>query len=215
MHRSGRRCDFRNPRRWRPAGDVDRYAARAQAQMVIAYHMSIHDDGTHMLGPDTYRVPRDAGYYDWRFGIDGAPHPATCPICGRKTDPDYINPQFRVRRRKRDLTSTYDGFVLVSARFREFCESNNWHHDVQFARLPADGNYFAFKPSRTLEFDAGVIEVHHLTPLATVRGVHEVDAVRDLRPLCPNCHTMAHRREPPYTMDALKTLSEESAVKTG
>jgi hypothetical protein len=62
---------------------------------------------------------------------------------------------------------------------------------------------------------AGVIEVHHLTPLATVRGVHEVDAVRDLRPLCPNCHTMAHRREPPYTMDALKTLSAESAVKTG
>ncbi|MEZ6121496.1 MAG: hypothetical protein R3C28_33745 [Pirellulaceae bacterium] len=122
--------------------------------MVIAYYMSIHDDGTHMLGPDTYRVPTDAGYYDWRFGIDGTPHPATCPTCGRKTDPAYINPHFRVRRRKRDLTATYDGYVLVSARFRRFCESNNWHHDVQFAKLPADDDYFAFKPSRTLEFDA-------------------------------------------------------------
>lgn len=109
--------------------------------MVIAYHMSIHDDGTHMLGPETYRVPRDAGYYDWRFGIGGAPHPATCPTCGRKTDPDFINPQFRVRCRKRDLTMRYDGYVLVSARFREFCESNNWHQYVHFCDLPADDEY--------------------------------------------------------------------------
>lgn len=122
--------------------------------MVIAYHMSVHDDGTHMLGPDTYRVPRDAGYYDWRFGIDGIPHPATCPTCGRKTDTNYINPQFRVRRRRRDLTVTYDGYVLVSARFREFCELNNWHQDVHFGNLPADNDYFVFKPTRTLEFDS-------------------------------------------------------------
>ncbi|MCP4857463.1 MAG: hypothetical protein GY903_23510 [Fuerstiella sp.] len=146
--------EFANPSRWPQPGDCGRYAATLRAQMLIAYHMQIHDDGTHMLGSDTYRVSPNAGYYDWRFGIDGIPHPATCPTCGRKTDPEYINPHFRVRCRKRDLTATYDGYVLVSARFREFCESNNLHHDVRFANLPADDDYFAFKPSRTLEFDA-------------------------------------------------------------
>lgn len=122
--------------------------------MLVAYKMSVHDDGTHMLGTDTFRVRPDAGYYDWRFGRDGIPHPATCPTCGGKIDPDYINPQFRVKRRGRDLTATYDGYVLVSQGFRKFCEVNNWHRDVQFTTLPEDDSYLVFKPRRTLEFDA-------------------------------------------------------------
>jgi hypothetical protein len=61
-------------------------------------------------------------------------------------------------------------------------------------------------------YGEGVIEVHHLTPLANVRGVHGVDAVRDLRPLCPNSHTMAHCQDPPFTMDQLKALITESTV---
>jgi hypothetical protein len=52
----------------------------------------------------------------------------------------------------------------------------------------------------------GVIEVRHLNPLAKVHGVHEGDAVRDLRPLFPNCHTVAHRRDPPFTVDELKSM---------
>jgi len=35
------------------------------------------------------------------------------------------------------------------------------------------------------------IEVHHLTPLAVVGKEHEVP-VEDLRPVCPNCHTVIH-----------------------
>lgn len=121
--------------------------------MLVAYHMSVHDDGTHMLGPDTFRVPPNTGYYDWRFGRDGTPHAAACPTCGGKTDPDYINPQFRARRRGRDLTATSDGYVLVSGGFRKFCETNDWHQDVQFTPLPADDSYFVFRPCRTVEFD--------------------------------------------------------------
>jgi 5-methylcytosine-specific restriction endonuclease McrA len=37
------------------------------------------------------------------------------------------------------------------------------------------------------------IEVHHLNPLAG-GGERVVDPVADLRPLCANCHSMAHRR---------------------
>lgn len=122
--------------------------------MVIAYHLSVHDDGAHMLGPDTFRVPRDAGFYDWRFGCEGVPHPATCATCGRKTDAEFINPGFRVRKRSRDLTVTYDGFVLVSLRFRNFCETTSWIHDVELAALPNDPAYFRFRPLRVIEFDA-------------------------------------------------------------
>ncbi|WP_145259936.1 hypothetical protein [Calycomorphotria hydatis] len=116
--------------------------------------MSIHDDGTAMLGPSTYRVSRDAGYYDWRFGRDGIPHPATCATCGRKTDPEYINPDFRVKSRKRDLSVTYDGYVLVSKRFRKFCETHDWSKFISFSTLPSDNDYFVFKPVQVLKFDS-------------------------------------------------------------
>lgn len=38
----------------------------------------------------------------------------------------------------------------------------------------------------------GFIHVHHLIPLAAKRAVYRVDAKRDLRPVCPNCHAIIH-----------------------
>ena len=53
----------------------------------------------------------------------------------------------------------------------------------------------------------GYIQVHHITPLSESDNVpHEVDPVEDLRPVCPNCHAVIHRRSPPYTMEEMRTL---------
>ena len=49
---------------------------------------------------------------------------------------------------------------------------------------------------------AGFIHVHHLRPLA--EGERAVDPAADLVPLCPNCHAMVHRRDPPLSVDELK-----------
>jgi len=54
----------------------------------------------------------------------------------------------------------------------------------------------------------GLIHVHHIVPLATIRKSYRVDPVRDLRPLCPNCHAVAHRTEPPMPVEALKKIFE-------
>ena len=56
------------------------------------------------------------------------------------------------------------------------------------------------------EVAAGFIHVHHAAPLSRIRDEHRVDPVRDLVPLCPNCHAVAHLREPPFTVDELKRL---------
>lgn len=50
----------------------------------------------------------------------------------------------------------------------------------------------------------GFIHVHHLKQLSSIGAAHEVDPVRDLRPVCPNCHAVLHRREPPYSLDEVK-----------
>jgi hypothetical protein len=53
---------------------------------------------------------------------------------------------------------------------------------------------------------SGFIHVHHLTPLGTLRSPYNLDPVRDLRPVCPNCHAAIHRAEPPLTPEAVKVL---------
>lgn len=55
------------------------------------------------------------------------------------------------------------------------------------------------------EIGKGIIHVHHLTQLSDIGQGYEVDPLKDLRPVCPNCHTMLHKRTPPYTIDELKS----------
>jgi 5-methylcytosine-specific restriction enzyme A len=52
----------------------------------------------------------------------------------------------------------------------------------------------------------GYIHVHHLKPLADLGEGYEVDPVADLRPLCPNCHAVAHLKDPPFTPDELVAM---------
>jgi 5-methylcytosine-specific restriction protein A len=48
------------------------------------------------------------------------------------------------------------------------------------------------------------IHVHHLTPLADIGETYEVDPIRDLLPVCANCHAMIHRRKPTLSPSQLR-----------
>jgi 5-methylcytosine-specific restriction protein A len=50
----------------------------------------------------------------------------------------------------------------------------------------------------------GFIEVHHRTPISTLIGPTAIDPVRDLIPLCSNCHSMVHREKPPIRPAVLR-----------
>ncbi|QSY86529.1 HNH endonuclease (plasmid) [Rhizobium binae] len=51
---------------------------------------------------------------------------------------------------------------------------------------------------------ADLIHVHHVIPLAARDGEHEVDPIRDLVPLCANCHHVVHCRNPPYSVKEVR-----------
>src|SRR5690606_12073277 len=54
---------------------------------------------------------------------------------------------------------------------------------------------------------AGVIHVHHLRPVSSEPGESRVvDPIEDLRPVCPNCHVVLHRREPPLSIDGARAV---------
>lgn len=48
------------------------------------------------------------------------------------------------------------------------------------------------------------IHVHHLKPVSETIEEYGIDPERDLCPVCPNCHAMLHKRNPPYTVEELK-----------
>ncbi|MBZ5644377.1 MAG: hypothetical protein LAO19_16600 [Acidobacteriia bacterium] len=50
----------------------------------------------------------------------------------------------------------------------------------------------------------GFIHVHHLRELAEIRKEYLVDPIRDLRPVCPNCHAVLHCRKPAYSIEEVK-----------
>lgn len=56
------------------------------------------------------------------------------------------------------------------------------------------------------EFGKGYIEVHHIVPLSKIKKTYEVDPVRDLIPLCANCHSIIHRFEPALQPDKLTEI---------
>lgn len=56
------------------------------------------------------------------------------------------------------------------------------------------------------EIAVDMIHVHHLAPVAGIGETHVIDPIRDLRPICPNCHAVIHRRRPPFSIDEVKKM---------
>ncbi|WP_088707526.1 HNH endonuclease [Noviherbaspirillum denitrificans] len=59
------------------------------------------------------------------------------------------------------------------------------------------------------ELGAGFIHVHHRVSIAAIGNEYCVDPVNDLVPVCPNCHAMLHRREPPLEIEELRALMHD------
>lgn len=64
----------------------------------------------------------------------------------------------------------------------------------------------------------GLIHVHHVVQLSDIKQDYEVDPIKDLIPVCPNCHAVIHRVNPPYTIDEaramLKSINQGTALST-
>lgn len=52
----------------------------------------------------------------------------------------------------------------------------------------------------------GIIHIHHLEPLATRKGRGTPTSAADLRPVCPNCHSVIHARSPAFSIDEVKQM---------
>ena len=65
------------------------------------------------------------------------------------------------------------------------------------------------------ELGKDFIHVHHVTPLASIGENYEIDPVRHMVPLCPNCHAMVHRgnESRPLSVEELRQVIETAKMK--
>lgn len=54
----------------------------------------------------------------------------------------------------------------------------------------------------------GFIHVHHIKPLSEIREEYMLNPINDLKPVCPNCHSIIHLKNPPMSIDELKQIIE-------
>jgi hypothetical protein len=61
------------------------------------------------------------------------------------------------------------------------------------------------------EIGKGFIHVHHLNPVAAQGGAYILDPIKDLRPVCPNCHAMLHRTVAILTPEQLQARMKKAS----
>lgn len=54
----------------------------------------------------------------------------------------------------------------------------------------------------------GFIHVHHIKPLSEIDSEYRLDPIKDLIPVCPNCHAMIHQTKPIKGISEMKRIVE-------
>lgn len=60
------------------------------------------------------------------------------------------------------------------------------------------------------EIGQNFIHVHHIKPLSEIDEKYKINPIEDLRPVCPNCHAMLHKRKPAYSIKEIQDKIEQT-----
>lgn len=64
------------------------------------------------------------------------------------------------------------------------------------------------------EIGKNFIHVHHIKPLSEINKQYKINPIEDLRPVCPNCHAMLHKRKSAYSIEEIKDLINKNTPST-
>lgn len=60
----------------------------------------------------------------------------------------------------------------------------------------------------------GLIHVHHLNPISEIGSEYEIDPISDMRPVCPNCHSVIHLGGDTRSVEEVKELLVMQHLRT-
>lgn len=97
--------------------------------------------------------------------------------------------------------------------------TNNYERNSKARQLCL--NYHGYK-CKVCDFDffetygelgLNYIQVHHITPVSEIKKTYSVNPIKDLVPLCANCHAMVHRKNKTLTIEELKEKITQANIK--
>ena len=58
------------------------------------------------------------------------------------------------------------------------------------------------------------IHVHHVKPISTIKSEYQLDPIKDLIPVCPNCHMILHSKgkNEVYTIEEVKKMIKDNSL---
>jgi len=56
------------------------------------------------------------------------------------------------------------------------------------------------------EIGKGFIHVHHINQISEIGREYDIDPIKDLIPVCPNCHSMIHSKRPAFAIDEINVI---------
>ena len=83
-----------------------------------------------------------------------------CEKCGYVTDFEYINQLFNLKLEKFDFSATYDGRIVVSEKFKFWCDRNKYG-GLEFRELPNNKGYYHFLVRNVLAFDTEKVQLNY------------------------------------------------------
>lgn len=69
-----------------------------------------------------------------------------------KNRQDFINKDFKIKKTKFDFSYTYDGALIASKRFKDFCEDNSLDN-IDFYQLNSQIGFYLVKVNQIVKFD--------------------------------------------------------------
>jgi len=61
----------------------------------------------------------------------------------------------------------------------------------------------------------GIIHVHHVNKASYTNNEHKIDPVKELIPLCPNCHTVVHSKKEMFSIAEMKEIIKNQKILKG
>ena len=97
------------------------------------------------------------------------------PECARYSniyDLNLIDINFKMKNNK-NISCTYDGFIIVSEKFKQFCK-NEKYLGLEFIILPKAQSFYWFKVNNIIEFDTKARETEFLNYNFICNGYEEI-----------------------------------------
>jgi len=121
------------------------------------------------------------------------------------------------KRVKSEFSKNNPEFVNKVKKGKEFYEGEKYEHTINSYRRDSNArdlciSFHGYKCcicKKKMEelygkLGKNFVHVHHLKLISASKKKYKINGIKDLRPVCPNCHAIIHRANPPYSIRTVK-----------